>query len=74
MGKFEDSFAAFKEVLEGIDVVYSISEMEISDGSCLAFFASENLSTVDAIIEANNLPKSMVVSFGRKLKVPKIDK
>ncbi len=74
LGKFEDSFAAFREVLDGIDVVYSISEMEIRDGACLAFFANENLSTVDAIIEANNLPKSMVVAFGRKLQVPKIDK
>ena len=73
-GKFEDSFAAFKVVLEGIDVVYTISETEIRDGSCLAFFASENLSTVDAIIEANNLPKSMVISFGRKLQVPTIIK
>lgn len=74
LGKFEDSFAAFQEVLNGIDVVYSISEIEIRDGTCLAFFANENLSTVDAVIEANNLPKNMVIAFGRKLEVPKIDK
>jgi len=74
LGKFKDSFDAFKEVLEDIDFIYSISEMEINDGSCLAFFADENLSTVDAVIEENNLPKSMVVTFGRKLLVPKIIK
>jgi tetratricopeptide (TPR) repeat protein len=74
LGKFEDSFAAFQEVLKGIDIVYSISEIEISDGACLAFFANKNSSTVDAVIESNNLPKKMVVSFGRKLKVPKIEK
>ncbi len=72
--KYKESFTAFKEVLEGVDVVYATSEIEIPDGACLAFFASENLSTVDAVIEANNLPKSMVVSFGRKLQVPRIDK
>ena len=72
--KFEESFASFQKVLKDIDLVYSISEMEISDGSCLAFFASENLSTVDAIIKANDLPKSMIVSFGRKLEVPRIGK
>ena len=72
LGNFEDSFDAFKEVLEGIDVIYSISEMEIKDGSCLAFFASENLTTANALIEANNLPKSMVVAFGRRLFVPRI--
>ena len=73
-GDFKNAFAAFQEVLKDIDVVYSISEIEISDGACLAFFANENLSTMDAVIEANNLPKNMVIAFGRKLKVPKIEK
>ena len=73
-GRFEDAFTAFNEVMGGIDVVFSTSEMEIGDGACLAFFASENLSTVNAIIEANNMPKNMVVSFGRKLMVPRIVK
>jgi tetratricopeptide (TPR) repeat protein len=72
--KFENSFAAFQEVLKEIDAVYSLSEIEINDGVCLAFFASENLSTVDAVIKANNLQKNMVVSFGRILKVPSIQK
>ena len=74
LGKFENSFAAFQEVLKGINVVYSISEIEISNGACLAFFANENLSTLDAVIDANRLPKNMLVSFGRKLKVPTIEK
>ncbi|MDO9545548.1 MAG: hypothetical protein Q7J07_02215 [Pelolinea sp.] len=72
-GNYEDAFKAFQEVLKGIDGVYSISEIEISDGVCLAFFANENQSTVDAILEANNLPESMAVTFGRKLKVPMIE-
>ena len=72
--KYEDAFKAFQEVLKDIDVVYSVSEIEISDGVCLALFANENLSTVDAVLEANNLPASMTVTFGQKLKVPKIEK
>jgi len=71
---YEDAFNAFQEVLKSIDVVYSISEIEISDGVCLALFASENLSTVDAVLEANNLPLSMTITFGRNLKVPMIEK
>ena len=71
---YEDAFAAFQEVLRGIEVVYSISEIEISSGVCLAFFANQNLSTVDAVLEANNLPKNMVITFGRKLNVPLIKK
>ena len=72
-GKYEDGFKSFQEVLRGIDFIYSVSEIEISDGVCLAFFASENLSTVDAILTANNLPISMVITLGRKLKVPMIE-
>jgi tetratricopeptide (TPR) repeat protein len=72
-GNYEDGFKAFQEVLRDIDGIYSESEIEISDGVCLAFFASENLSTVDAILTANNLPISMVMTLGRKLKVPMIE-
>ncbi|HUT63212.1 MAG TPA: hypothetical protein VMZ04_04560 [Anaerolineae bacterium] len=72
-GKYEDGFKSFQEVLRGIDFIYSVSEIEISDGVCLAFFATENLSTVDAILTANNLPISMVITLGRKLKVPMIE-
>lgn len=72
LGRYEDAFRAFQEVLKDIDVVYSITEIEISDGVCLAFFANENLSNVNAVLEANNLPTSMTITFGRKLKVPMI--
>ena len=72
--KYEDAYLAFQEVLKDIEVIYSISEIEIGDGVCLALFASENHSTVDAVIEANNLPKSMAITFGRKLEVPMIEK
>lgn len=73
-GDYEEAFNAFQEVLKGIDVIYSISELEISDGVCLAFFANENLSTVDAVLEANDLPINMTITYGRKLKVPIIEK
>jgi len=71
---YQDAFSAFKDILNGIDVIYSISEIEIGNGVCLALFANENLSTVDAILEANNLPKTMVITFGRKLEVPILEK
>jgi len=73
-GNYEDAFNALQEVLKDIDVVYSISEIEISDGACLAFFANKNLSTLDAVLEANDLPMSMAITLGRKLKVPIIEK
>ncbi len=73
-GNFKNSFAAFQEVLQGVDVAFLNSEFEIRDGACLALFAAESVSTMDAIIEANNLPHIVVIAFGRKLKVPSIEK
>ena len=71
---YENAFPVYQEFLKGIAAIYTITDVEISDGVCLAFFAGENSSTVDAIVEANNLPKSMIITFGRNLKVPTINK
>lgn len=72
-GSYESAVSAYQEALTGIDVVYTISELEINDNACLALFANEHSSTVEAILAANDLPKSMVITFGRTLKVPMIE-
>ena len=73
-GKYEESFNTFNELLDEIDVLYAEKKIKIEDGVCLALFAGENLSAVDAIIAANSLPESMVITFGRELLVPIIEK
>ncbi len=70
---YEGAILAFQEVIDGIDVIYSISESVIGDGVCLALFAAENLSTMDAIIDANDLPQEPVITFGQNLNVPVIE-
>ena len=72
-GSYQAAAAAFEEVLETIDVIYKVVEVEIDDGVCLAFFADQNFSTVDAILEANGLSTNMVITFGRSLEVPMIE-
>ena len=69
---YETAFHTLQEVLADKSIFYTSVEVEIEDGVCLAFFASENFSTVEAIIEANNLSKTMVITFGRLLNVPVI--
>ena len=71
---YANAFTAFQEVFENIDFIYKVSEIEIGDGVCLALFANENLSTLDAVIDANGLARTMVITFGRTLKVPMIEK
>jgi tetratricopeptide (TPR) repeat protein len=72
--KYEESFVAFQDALQEIDVVFSLTEKDINAGICLAFFASENLSTIDAVVKANNLPATMVFTFRQNLLVPRIIK
>ena len=70
---FDSAFPLYEEVLEEIGVIYSNPEVAVEDGVCLAFVADENRSTLEAILEANNLPSSMTISFGRTLIVPTIE-
>lgn len=72
-GSYEDAFNHFQEVIEGIDFIYTVSEVEISDGACLAVFADANQSTLDAILIENDLPNTTILSDGRTLKVPKLN-
>ena len=74
IGDYDSAYTALQEVLQGIDSIFTTTEIEISDGACLAFFADDNLSTIDAILEANNLPQNMVINYGRQLIVPSIQK
>ena len=69
---FKTAFDTLQEVLADKSIFYTSVEVEIEDGVCLAFFASENFSTIEAIIEANNLSRTMVITFGRLLNVPMI--
>ncbi|MGB4595323.1 MAG: hypothetical protein WBI14_05400 [Anaerolineaceae bacterium] len=71
-GDYRAAFNTYQELLGEIEFVYTISEIEIGSGVCLALFASENLSTLDAVLKANNLPGNMIISFGRELRVPSI--
>jgi tetratricopeptide (TPR) repeat protein len=72
VGDFDSAYETLQEAFSEIDSVYTSSEIEIGDGVCLAFFADDNQSTVDAILEANNLPQNMVINYGRQLIVPSI--
>ena len=71
---YEEASAVFQEVMTGIDVVYTISEEEIGTGVCIALFAQEYNSTMDAVLDANDLSNMTVITFGRTLNVPTIEK
>lgn len=72
-GNMQEAANYYYQIHQGISNIYTITEVEAPDGVCLAFFAYENHSTSDAIIEVNNLPKSAIITFGREIKVPTLD-
>ena len=74
IGDFNSAYTTLHEAFLEIESVYTTNEIEIGDGVCLALFADDNQSTIDAILEANNLPQSMVINYGRQLIVPSIQK
>lgn len=70
---YESAFRAFQDVLKSIDAVYTIQEIEVNGGVCLALFANANMSTLDLVLEANELPRNMIIARGRVLQVPTIE-
>ncbi len=73
-GNFLEASVVYQDVMQDINLIYTSTDEEIGDGICLAFFAYQHQTTVNAILEENSLPDVMVITFGRKLHVPKIDK
>lgn len=72
-GFTREAAASYYQIHQMISRIYTIKEVEAVDGTSMAFFADQNASTSEAIIEANGLPQSSVISFGRKIKVPTLD-
>jgi tetratricopeptide (TPR) repeat protein len=71
--RYDRAAVDYREVLDGINTIYSASLVEISEGVCLALFASENLSTLEAVTTANDLPEALVVDMDQTLLVPSFE-
>jgi tetratricopeptide (TPR) repeat protein len=71
---YETAFRAFQDVLKSSDAFYTVSEIDVGRGVNLALFANANLSTLDLVINANDLPNEMVTTQAITLQVPMIEK
>jgi tetratricopeptide (TPR) repeat protein len=72
-GDYQQAVESYRQAAEEISQIYTMRTIDAPDGATLPFFAAENLSTTSAIIVANRLPLSMIITFGRELQVPSID-
>jgi tetratricopeptide (TPR) repeat protein len=73
--KFLDAYNLYVDTIQAMAAVgipYTIKNMDAPVGSNLAFIANANSSTITAIQEKNNLPKTLVLNSEKKLLVPYI--
>ena len=70
LGGYETAFNLIQTALESVDQIYTVKDRIVKDGTCLAFFAADHQSTLDAIVDANDLSHSMVINVGRNILVP----
>ncbi|MFU8827258.1 MAG: tetratricopeptide repeat protein [Brevefilum sp.] len=71
--QYQTAFRTFQDILANIDIIFTVNEIEVGSGVCLALFANTNLSTLDLVLEANNLPYEMVTTRATVLQVPRIE-
>lgn len=72
LGDYVTAYGSIQTALESVDQIYTMDELAVVDGVCLAFFAADHQSTLDAIIEANDLSDVMVINVGRTILVPSL--
>jgi tetratricopeptide (TPR) repeat protein len=72
LGDYVTAYNSIQTALESVDQIYMMDELAVVDGVCLAFFAADHQSTLDAIIEANDLSDVMVINVGRTILVPSL--
>jgi tetratricopeptide (TPR) repeat protein len=72
LGDYVTAFNSIQTALESVDQIYLMEELAVVDGVCLAFFAADHQSTLDAIIETNDLSDVMVINVGRIILVPSL--
>ena len=69
---YRSAFVWYSDALRGNTEVYSLERYTVEDGDYLAQLARRFNSTVQAIIEANNLPYPYYIIPGQILLIPTI--
>jgi tetratricopeptide (TPR) repeat protein len=72
IGEYDTAYTTYQELFDQVNSVYSNDQVAVEQGVLLAFFASEHQSTVALILEANDLPNTMVAPSNQILTIPTI--
>lgn len=73
-GDYQESYELFVTTLENKAVLYSEAKIEVNMGTCLALIAAQNASSVQAILERNNLARQTILTIDQQLIIPSLPK
>ena len=73
-GNYRDSYELFTSTLQDTSPLFTETEIEGQMGTCLAFIAAQNHSTVQAITERNSLTRQTLVVSDQTLVIPSMPK
>jgi tetratricopeptide (TPR) repeat protein len=69
-GRYEDAYNLFTKLLVGNNEFYEMKIIQAYQGNCLALIALEYKTSVQAILQQNNLSKQTVVASEQTLNIP----
>jgi nucleoid-associated protein YgaU len=69
---FRTSYNLFRRVLPAADILYSVVDYVIQEGDYLTLIANQFDTTVQAILEANDLQNPAGIGSGQKISIPTI--
>lgn len=73
-GRYSDSFDLFKRTLQDKEVLFTEQEVNLSNGTCLAFVAQKYHSSVEVILARNNLSSQTIATSDESFYIPTMSK
>lgn len=72
--QFQESYEAFLSVLPDIGYLFTEKEINAQIGTCLALVAAQNNSSVQAVVDRNNLSRQTLITSDQQLTIPMMGK
>jgi len=71
-GSYRNSYQLYEQALQNKNVLFSEIDINALNGTCLAYIAGQYFSSVQAILDYNQLSNSTLVTYDQTLKIPNL--
>ncbi len=69
-GSYRNSYNLYEQALQDKYYLFDETEINALESTCFAYIARQNRSSVQAILEYNQLSKATLISYAQTLKIP----